>query len=124
MHIEEIIRMATELGNAIAESEPAEELRDVQARLLQDVESYQLIIKYEDMKTKIEHKIEDGLPVSRDEEDQLEDFENLLNMNPLINELIQVQEQFNDLLQAVFHAVNHALSGGCGDDCDCDGMCM
>jgi cell fate (sporulation/competence/biofilm development) regulator YmcA (YheA/YmcA/DUF963 family) len=81
-------------------------------------------MKYEDIKTKIEHKIEDGLPVSRDEEDQLEDFEHLLNMNPLINELVQVQEQFNDLLQAVFHAVNHAISGGCDDDCDCDGMCM
>ncbi len=124
MQIEDIIRMATELGNAIAESELAEELRNIQARLLQDVESYQLIMKYEDIKTKIEHKIEDGLPVSRDEEDQLEDFEHLLNMNPLINELVQVQEQFNDLLQAVFHAVNHAISGGCDDDCDCDGMCM
>ena len=123
MQVEEIIRLATELGHAIAESEAAEELRNVQARLLQDAESYRLILQYEDIKTKIEHKIEDGLPVSRDEEDQLEDFEHLLNMNPLINELVQVQEQFNELLQAVFQAVNHAISGGC-DGCDCDGMCM
>lgn len=124
MQTEEIIHLALELGNAIADSAEANELKAIQIKLADNPEAYELIVRYQDAREKIENKIEDGLLVTKSEEDHLDILEQQLNSNALILELIQAQEKFNNLMQAIFFTINQAVSGECGGGCDsCDGMC-
>lgn len=124
MQTEEIIRLALELGNAIAESNEAAELRAIQLKLADDPAAYELIVKYQDAREKIENKIEDGLAITKAEEDHLDILEQQLNANAMVLDLIQAQDKFNNLMQAIFFTINQAVSGSCEGGCDsCDGMC-
>jgi cell fate (sporulation/competence/biofilm development) regulator YlbF (YheA/YmcA/DUF963 family) len=124
---EEIIRLAFELGNAVAESDEVDRLKALQMKLVQDSNAYDLLIKYQDAKSQLEHKFQDGLLVTKAEEDHLSILEQQLTANSTINELIQAQEKFDNLMQAVYFAMNQAISGSgsCStDSCDsCGGGC-
>lgn len=124
MQTEEIIHLALELGNAIAESDEAADLRAIQLKLSDDPVAYELIVKYQDAREKIENKIEDGISITKAEEDHLDILEQQLNANTMVLDLIQAQDKFNNLMQAIFFTINQAVSGGCAAGCDsCDGMC-
>ncbi len=127
MTTEEIIRLAFELGNAVAESDEVDRLKALQMKLVQDSNAYDLLIKYQDAKSQLEHKFQDGLLVTKAEEDHLSILEQQLTANSTINELIQAQEKFDNLMQAVYFAMNQAISGSgsCStDSCDsCGGGC-
>ena len=124
---EEIIRLAFELGNAVAESDEVDRLKALQMKLVQDSNAYDLLIKYQDAKSQLEHKFQDGLLVTKAEEDHLSILEQQLTANSTINELIQAQEKFDNLMQAVYFSMNQAISGtgSCSpDSCDsCGGGC-
>lgn len=127
MTTEEIIKLAFELGNAIAQSEEIDNLKAMQVKLTEDQESYSLIMRYQDAQTKMENKLQDGLTVTAAEENLVDIMEQQINTNPLIQELIQVQEKFDNLMQGVYFAMNQAISGGegsCATGCDsCGGSC-
>jgi cell fate (sporulation/competence/biofilm development) regulator YlbF (YheA/YmcA/DUF963 family) len=124
---EEIIRLAFELGTAVSESDEVDRLKALQMKLVQDSNAYDLLIKYQDAKSQLEHKFQDGLLVTKAEEDHLNILEQQLIANSIINELIQAQEKFDNLMQAVYFAMNQAISGSgsCStDSCDsCGGGC-
>jgi cell fate (sporulation/competence/biofilm development) regulator YlbF (YheA/YmcA/DUF963 family) len=121
---EEIIKMAFELGNAVAQSEEIEELKASQTRVTQDHTAYDLIMSYQDAKSKMENKLQDGLSLGQAEQANLKNLEQELKSNSIINELMAAQEKFDNLMQAVYFAMNQALSGGCSSGCDsCGGSC-
>lgn len=128
MTTEEIIRLAFELGTAVAESDEVDRLKALQMKLTQDSSAYDLLMRYQDAKMKLDNKYHDGLLVTKAEEDHLNILEQQLTANEVINELIQAQEKFDNLMQAVYFAMNQAIaanSGGCGSDgCEgCGGGC-
>jgi cell fate (sporulation/competence/biofilm development) regulator YlbF (YheA/YmcA/DUF963 family) len=121
---EEIIKMAFELGNAVAQSEEIEGLKASQVRVSQDHMAYDLIMSYQDAKSKMENKLQDGLSIGQAEQANLKNLEQELKSNSIINELMAAQEKFDNLMQAVYFAMNQALSGGCSSGCDsCGGSC-
>jgi len=124
---EEIIRLAFELGTAVAESDEVDRLKALQMKLNQDSSAYDLLMRYQEAKMKLDNKYHDGLLVTKAEEDHLRILEQQLTANSLINELIQAQESFNNLMQAVYFAMNQAISssdGGCSSGCEsCGGGC-
>lgn len=125
MQTEEIINLALELGNAIAGSDEIRQLKEVQARLSEDAAAYDLVTRYQDAMNQMEHKMEDGLPVSKIEEDHLDILEQQINSNAVILELVNAQEKFNHLMQSIYYTINQAVSGGCSEGCDsCGGICM
>jgi cell fate (sporulation/competence/biofilm development) regulator YmcA (YheA/YmcA/DUF963 family) len=66
------------------------------------------------------------LQVTAAEEKNIEIMEEEINNNPLIQELIKVQEKFDSLMQGVYFAMNQAISGSdtCSSGCDsCGGGC-
>ena len=126
MTTEEIIKMAFELGNAIAQSKEIDALREMQIKLSDDADAYGLIMRYQEAQTQMENKLQDGLVVTPAEESNIEIMEQEINNNPLIQELIQVQEKFDSLMQGVYFAMNQAISGSdsCSSGCDsCGGGC-
>lgn len=124
---EEIIRLAFELGSAVAESDEVDRLKALQMKLTQDSNAYDLLMRYQDAKTKLDNKFQDGLLVTKAEEDHLNILEQQLTANSVINELVQAQESFDNLMQGVYFAMNQAISGsgGCSSDCcdSCGGSC-
>ena len=125
---EEIIRLAFELVSAVAESDEVDRLKALQMKLTQDSNAYDLLMKYQDAKSKLDNKFQDGLLVTKAEEDHLNILEQQLTANSVINELVQAQESFDNLMQGVYFAMNQAISGsggGCSSDCcdSCGGGC-
>jgi cell fate (sporulation/competence/biofilm development) regulator YlbF (YheA/YmcA/DUF963 family) len=126
MTTEEIIKMAYDLGNAIAQSKEVDALREMQIKLSEDVDSYGLIMRYQEAQTQMENKLQDGISVTPAEESNIEMMEEEINNNPIIQELIKVQEKFDNLMQGVYFAMNQAISGSdsCSSGCDaCGGGC-
>lgn len=126
MTTEEIIKLAFELGNAIAQSEEIDNLKMMQMKLTENQDAYSLIMRYQDAQAKMENKLQDGLTVTAAEENVIDIMEQQINANPLIQELIQVQEKFDNLMQGVYFAMNQAISGGegCSSGCEsCGGSC-
>lgn len=124
MNSDEIIKMAFELGNAVAQSDEIEEVKALQAKVTEDKAAYDLIMNYQEAKTKMDNKLKDGLLIPKPEEDHLNILEQQLNNNAVIKELMIAQEKFNNLMQAVYFAMNQAMSGGCSAGCDsCGGSC-
>lgn len=128
MTTEEIIKMAFELGNAIAQSEEIENLKKMQDKLSENQDAYGLIMRYQDAQSKIENKVQEGLAVTPAEENLIDIMEQQINTNPLIQELIQIQEKFDNLMQGVYFAMNQSISGedgGCSSGCcdSCGGSC-
>jgi len=124
---DEIIRLAFQLGTAVAESDEVDRLKAIQMKLNQDKDAYDLLMRYQDARMKLDNKYQDGLLVTKAEEDHLRILEQQLTANSIINELIEAQESFNNLMQAVYFAMNQAISmnaGGCSDGCEgCGGGC-
>ncbi|MEN6325496.1 MAG: YlbF family regulator [Syntrophomonas sp.] len=124
MTTDEIIKMAFELGNAIAASEEIAQLKTAQEKVSADQKAYELIINYQDAKTKSDNKLRDGMQLSKIEEDHLNILQQQLNSNATVMGLISTQEKFDSLMQAIYFAMNQALGGGCSSDCDsCGGSC-
>ncbi len=124
MNTEEIIKVAFELGNAIAQSEEMINLKNQQTELMNKKEAYDLIMRYQDAKTKIERKLMDGLMVTQPEEAHLNILEQQITNNSDIQILMAAQEKLENLMQAVYFAINQAAAGSCSSGCDsCGGSC-
>jgi Uncharacterized conserved protein len=125
MSTEQIIKMAMELGMAIAESEEMNSLRDMQAKVMLDPEASAMIGRFQEAHTQMENKMHDGLQITPEEEQQLDLLQQQLSNQPTVKEMIEVQERFNNLMQSVYFAINQTISGdSCSSDCSsCGGGC-
>lgn len=125
MSTEEIIKVAFELGSAIAQSEEMINLKNQQAELMGKKDAYDLIMRYQDAKTQMDHKLMDGLLVTQQEEAHLDILEQQINNNSDIQILLAAQEKLENLMQAVYFAINQAVTGSCSAGCDsCGGSCQ
>lgn len=122
---EDIIRLAMELGNALAQTDEIEQLKNMQTVLNEDTSSYDLIVRYQEARMKLEEQKNQGKIISKTDEDHLQILEDQLAGNETIQQLMDAQERFDNLMQAVYYAINQALIGDqCSSGCDsCGGGC-
>ncbi|NLO22588.1 MAG: YlbF family regulator [Syntrophomonadaceae bacterium] len=119
---EDIIKLAFDLGTSIGDCEEITHLKELQNRLNEDIEASALIIKYQDAKMKLDNKMNDGLIISKVEEDHIDILEQQLSNNSLLQEIMAAQEKFDNLMQAVYYAMNQAITGSCAGSCSsCNG---
>ncbi len=123
MSKEDIIKLAFDLGTSIGDSDEIILLKELQDRLNADIEASNLIIKYQDAKMKLENKKNDGLIKSKIEEDHIAVLEQQLGSNSLLQEMMAAQEQFDNLMQAVYYAMNQAIAGSCSGSCSSCSSC-
>ncbi len=122
---EHIIKLAFELGEALAQSDEIEQLKNMQANITEDNRAYDLIVSYQNIKNKLDDQINEGKIISKTDEDHLQILEDELASNEIIRQLMMAQERFDNLMQAVYYAINSAIiadddcSSGC-DSCGCD----
>lgn len=117
---EEIIKLAYELGSAVASSSEIENLKRLQSAVSQDKVAYDIIMNYQEARNRADNAGNSGLITGKSEEDHLNILEQQLNNNALIKELMEAQEKFDNLMQGVYFAMNQAISGGTGG---CSGSC-
>lgn len=122
---DEILTMAFALGKTIAETTEMEALRAMQIRLNNDAAASGLVQAYQEARSQLENKRQDGLEILPEEVNHLQLLHEELNSNKLVAELIQIQESINNLMQGVYFAIDQAMSGEeCGSDCEsCGGSC-
>ncbi|HZK43436.1 MAG TPA: YlbF family regulator [Syntrophomonadaceae bacterium] len=110
MTTENIIKKAFDLGSSIADSDEINLLKDLQQKLIEDTDAYDLIMRYQDARLKLENKKESGLIVPGNEENHIAILEQQLSTNSLIQEMMIAQEKFDNLMQAVYQSLNQAIS--------------
>lgn len=129
MSIEEIMRLAVNLGEAINQSNEVNEMKEIQNKLTQDPAALELISRFQEAQTKHNNKMNDGILITPADEEELNKIEEEIGNNPLLQELVQVQEKFDTLMQGVYFAMNQAIAGeipegGCSGSCSsCGGSC-
>lgn len=126
MNTDDIIKLALELGKAVASSDEIENLKAKQAIVTQDKNAYDLIMRYQDTRNKVENKNNgagSGLILGKTDEDLLNILEQQINSNAVIQELMAAQQKFDNLMQGVYFAMNQAISGNSGEDGGCSGGC-
>ena len=118
MDKDQILAMAFELGGAISRSQELDALKNIQTRISNDQTASGLIMVYQQTLEQMDHKRNDGLDILPEELNHLESLQNDMYGNPMIQELIAVQEKFNSLMQGVNFAINQAINGEtCTSDC-------
>lgn len=125
MSTDRIIQIAMELGKAIALSEQVQALKDIQTQVLENIETSSLLDSYQEARSQLEHKMQDGLQVVPAEEEILEALQQQLNNQPLIQDLITAQQNLNNLMESVYFVINQAVfNDECEADCSaCGGSC-
>lgn len=122
MNRETIIKLAMELGSSIAASDELQQVKQLQDRLQEDETALGLVMRYQDARMNMENKHKEGQIVGPNDENHLNILEQQLQSNALVQQVMEAQEKFNNLMQAVYFAMNQSLSGGCSPD-GCGGSC-
>ena len=120
MEREEIIRQAMQLGEVIADSEVLTRLRDKQMQLAEHAEAYSMLLRFQEAQMNLEHKLNAGEILDPNEEHALDEMEQALTNQPVVQELMKAQEEFDGLMQGVYFAINQMVTGtgNCAGGCD------
>ncbi len=122
MHRDDIIRLAMELGSSIASCDELMEVKRLQEQLQADETAFGLVMKYQASRMNLDNKQQAGQNVTSEDENHLHILEQQMRNNPLVMQVMDAQDRFNNLMQAVYFAMNQSLSGGCSPD-GCGGSC-
>jgi len=105
-----------DLGYSIAQSDELIAVKRLQDQLQADETAFGLVMKYQALRINLENKQRDGQDATPEDQDQLNSVEQQMQNNALIQQVMDAQDRFNNLMQAVYFAMNQSLSGGCGPD--------
>jgi cell fate (sporulation/competence/biofilm development) regulator YlbF (YheA/YmcA/DUF963 family) len=79
-------------------------------------------MKYQAARMNLENQQRAGQNITPQDENHLSILEQQMQNNALIQQVMDAQDRFNNLMQAVYYAMNQSLSGGCSPD-GCGGSC-
>jgi len=122
----EIISMAFHLGQTISECEEFQDYQASQSKVMRDPEAMQLLQRFQEARNQALEQMKKGEELSEEEQNHLHRLEEAMYNNPLVKELVDTQEKFNNLMSGVYFALDQAISGGsgCGGGCDsCGSSC-
>jgi cell fate (sporulation/competence/biofilm development) regulator YlbF (YheA/YmcA/DUF963 family) len=116
-----IIKLAKELGEAIADSDEMRSLKEAEAAVEQNNNTKVLYQKYQKAKFK---RIKSQL-LNEEMPSDFNEIEKKAKNDPLVSNLIKKQEVFNNLIRTVNAVIAHSIEKtpvtgcikGCGHDC-------
>lgn len=122
MNRDAIIKLAMELGSSIASSDELLEVKKLQDQLQSDETAFGLVMKYQATRMNLENQQRAGQNATPEDENHLQILEQQMQNNHLVQQVMNAQDKFNNLMQAVYFAMNQSLSGGCSPE-GCGGSC-
>lgn len=126
MSKDDIIRMAFELGLALADSEEMRNYRETQTMVISDAEAYGLIMRYQEAREKATQKLRETGRLEVEDEQSLRNLEQSMRENPLVKNMLEQRQKVDNLMDAVYFSIEQAMnSPACsGSGCDsCGGSC-
>lgn len=135
-----VFDMARDLGKLITETEQAEARDKAQQEFLQNEAAVKIMGEYERFQREIEMKMQSGSMSQEEFADASAELKRLgskVKANPVAGGYIESVNDFNKMLNQVFHIIQGAAwgqldesrcgngccgdGGDCGDDCGCGG---
>lgn len=105
---EEIIKLAGDLGELIAQSEQAKQLTDAGERLKSDVTARQAVQNFNQLLQSLSMKEQTGQPIEVSEKKQLEQMQQNISTNITIQAFQQAQMNYVQLMRDVDKALTEA----------------
>lgn len=126
-----ILEKARELADEIATSPELRKVKEAELRLMLDMESRELIEEFQTIQMEAINSGVNYEDLPEDVKEKLESLENKMSDNEIIKEYMTLNQELNQILEAINMMISSALSdnqeSGCGGGCsssDCgDGSC-
>jgi len=109
--INQVLAAAHQLGQMILEQPTAKAYADIRRQLTLDVGAQNLLGQFEQFVEQLGAKEASGLPIEIAEKQQLQNLQQSIAMHPLLKKMITVQNQFQDIMQAVNASINAGMTG-------------
>ncbi|NOZ21868.1 MAG: YlbF family regulator [Planctomycetes bacterium] len=107
--MDEILKLAEQLGEAIAADPRYKASLDIQDKLEKDQEAKKLLEEYNKQQIKIAELERDMKPIEPEDKRRLEDFRTQVTSNELIKELSATRFEFANLMRQVDEAIQSKL---------------
>lgn len=105
----------------IADSKEKQAMDSLQEEIKEDGEAFNLLVRFQDFKGQIEVKRASGQELDENDQKQMRVMQQELGSNRLIQEFGAQKEGFDNLMNAVYFAMNQAIKDGNKSNCgDCD----
>ena len=122
MERDAIISLAFTLGGHIAESEELKRFKAKRDGAMNDPAAFELIRKFEEARNKAVEQMQAGEELSEEQQNELHAIEDAMYANQVVMDMVNTQEKFNNMMSAIYYAIDQAVNGGSGCESGC-GSC-
>lgn len=123
----EIMEKASQLAEAIAESNELSAMRDAEIEMNNDLEAVKILEEFQDKQQELYTLQVNGSVIGDAEREAYEAIEARMQENPSIKKYIDASDNFENLMKSINLIITRAISGddgcGCGCDSDCGSEC-
>lgn len=120
-----ILEKAKELADEIATSPELRKVKEAELRLMLDMEARELIEEFQNIQVEAINNGVNYEDLPEEQKNKLEALENKMNENEVIREYMNINQEFNQILESVNVMISSALTdnqGGC-EGCSTAGSC-
>lgn len=110
-----IIERAKDLADEIANSPELRRVKEAELRLMLDIEARELIEEFQSIQMEAVNSGINYEDLPTDAKQKLEDLENKMNENEIIRNYMTLNQELNQILEAVNMMITNALSDNQGD---------
>lgn len=116
-----ILEKARELADEIATSPELRKVKEAELRLMLDMEAREIIEEFQTIQMEAINSGVNYEDLSEDVKQKLEDLENKMSENDIIKDYMTLNQELNQILEAINMMITSALSdnqdSGCGGSC-------
>ncbi|OPZ72175.1 MAG: hypothetical protein BWY80_01183 [Firmicutes bacterium ADurb.Bin456] len=116
-----VYNKAKELAEALSGSKELNDVREAEARMLEDTEARRIIDAFQEKQYHMQMIQSQGQALTKAQKDQVEELEKQMVENPLIFDFYKARQNFELILQRVNKIIGESL--GSDPECGCDSEC-
>ncbi len=116
-----VYNKAKELAEALSGSKELNDVREAEAKMLEDTEARQIINAFQEKQHHLQKIQSLGQALTKDQTDEVEKLEKQMVENPLIFDFYKARQHFDLVLQRVNKIIGESL--GPDPECNCDSVC-
>ncbi|NLB18537.1 MAG: YlbF family regulator [Syntrophomonadaceae bacterium] len=120
MEKDAIISLAFALGGHISESEELKHFKTKRDVAMNDPVAFELIKKFEELRNKAVEQMQAGEELTEEQQNELHVLEDAMYANQVVMDMVNTQEKFNNMMSAIYYAIDQAVNGGSGCESGCD----
>lgn len=108
--MQELLKMAQDLGKKIAENERTVEMKTAQKAVAEDPDAKELVDRYQQHAHHLYQLEQQGKPIEVDDKRTLETLQKDISQNPKLQSLTSCQVEFVDMMRKVKEAIDEQIN--------------